>query len=287
MTKTRIIANLLLLFMIMLMLAGCREDDQKGSPQVSSEKPTPTSFLDYLHEAIPPGSLISHELDNGTLSEEEYHLRCVINSLSMYKEVTGQEYDVEMYNVKKYGIDEFSRYDDWYHFDRIDDMATVFNNLEFQQDFYDQYGFDLEFDAYYLPPISTIEKYNIETGPINLVVWDKDFYLGIDGGGYKDDAYLYYDEYFTRGEVDLKALLEFYAGIDGSELNSAISGDGTRVYYTTTETGSVFFEDIGIQTTVPITAYIWKQGDAIIIMVLEGEFDEGNLELCTFERHEL
>ena len=155
--------SILFLLCMLVIMSGCGADNMEN---MSSWEPTPTSFLDFLHAELSPETFTSHGLDNSTLSEEEYGLRQVINSLSMYHEVTGQEYEVEV-DGEEYGIDDFSRNDDWYNFISINDMAIVFSNMDFQQIFLNLYGYRLDVDAYYLPPVSVIEKYNVITGPAN------------------------------------------------------------------------------------------------------------------------
>jgi hypothetical protein len=225
-----------------------------------------------------------HELDNSTLSEEEYRLRRVINSLSMYHEATGQVYKINV-DEEKYGIEKFSRHDDWYGFHSMEDMATVFGNTDFQRDFFDMYGFNLEIDAYYLPLSSLIEQYNADIGSIKLIVWDDDYNLSYDVSGYKDHSFISYDIFYTRNSVDLKALMEFYAGVDEQDLYSTEAKDGALIYYMSTDEGSVFFEDVGMRTDDIITAYIWQQDDVISVFILPGEFSEENLDLCVLERH--
>ena len=284
MTIKRIIPIVLLLGMLVI-LTGCGADSLQNSAIVS-EKPTPTSFLDFLHAELSPGSFTSHGLDNRTLSEEECRLRRVINSGSMYQEIKGQEYEVEV-DGEKYGIADFARNDDWYNFINISDMVTVFKNVNFQQDFYDLYSYNLGLDAYYLPSQTLIEKYNTTESPSNLVVWDEDYNLSTGMSGYKDHSYILCDMFYTRNEVDLEALMDFYVGIDGLELNSAISSNGTDIYYIYAEDGCVLFEDAGLQTNRPTTGYIWKQDNVISVFILPGEFSEENLDLCVLEKHEI
>jgi hypothetical protein len=274
------ILPILIIFFMLISLAGC-------SSNVSDVEPTPTSFLDFLHAVVSLDESDSHELDNSALNEDEYRLRRVINSLSMYKEGKGNQYEVDTGYIKKYGIDNFTRSDDWYSFQSIEDMTTVLRNPDFQQDFFELYEYNLGIDAYYLPLSSLMEKYSADINSIKLIVWEDDYNLTYDVGGYKDHSFFSCDIYYTKSTVDLKKLMEFYAGVDGQELYSAVSDNGTLVYYMSTDEGSVFFEDVGTLTDSIITAYIWQQDKVIGVMIWPGEFSEENLDLCVLERHEI
>jgi hypothetical protein len=81
--------------------------------------------------------------------------------------------------------------------------------------------------------------------------------------------------------------MEFYSGVDGQELSSVTTSNGTLVYTMSTDEGSVFFQDIGVRTSILITAYIWQQDNVIGVLVLPGEFSEKNLDLCVLEKHEI
>jgi hypothetical protein len=228
-----------------------------------------------------------HELDNSTLSEEEYRLRRVVNSLSMYHEATGQVYEVEVSNENKYGIDDFSQFDDLYSFTSVEDMAIVINNSDFQEDFYDQYNYSLGIDAYYLLSSTISQNYDIEMVTVSLIIWDNDYNLCISGTELIDKTFLMWNVIDTCYSIDVKELAKFYAGVDGLYMNSEIPENGSTIYYLFSENGGVLFEDMGLQTVNPATAYLWEQDDVIGVLLVQGEHKAENFDLCVLERHEL
>ena len=243
----------------------------------------PTPFVaDSLGEYVNDSYKRTAEfVDYRKVSSEEYRIRSVIEADRMYSLDAPYEKDV-IKEVNKYGLKYYSMMGKPM-FSTIESMESALQNKDFKQDFYKETGIDYDIEAYYLPSAFPADSMAILL-PLRGVP-----YLQITGFRYTDDSNFFtivWGIYSAPDMPDVIDIAEFYANLNGLEVESSSTAVGT-VFHFTSGNGGAFFEKFSVRTNDPATAYLWQQDNVIGVIILPGEHKPENLDLCVLEKHEL
>ena len=173
-----------------------------------------------------------------------------------------------------------------YGFNTLEDMETVFSNPEFLEDYYNEYGFALNIDTYYMLPVSIRTQYEHEPIVIILVVIDRGHNFYFSGGLINGSEYINWGMFDVEKRVTLDTVVDFYARKDDLQVQCANLDNGNTVYYTSSDKRDcTLFNDMGVTTSNMITAYLWEQDGIIGVVIVPGEHKDENFNMCIFERH--
>ena len=190
-------------------------------------------------------------------------------------------YDLEIYNVEQYGINNYSRLGNLVIFDKLEDMVTVLENSDFQKDFYDEYQFNSP-EYYYLSGNVDLPNYIA-----HLLVEDGHYYLSIRGSQNDQNLRAVMEIFDAQQEFDVREVAQLYADLDSKELVAAKRADGQDIYYFITSGESEILDAMGVISADPVAVYFWKQEGILGVLITLGEHEDENLDMCKLEKHEL
>jgi hypothetical protein len=273
----------IIVFMFVLvgiLLYGCMD---------TNNTQTHTSLYDEL-KALPESERPNrHTINYSSMSEEEFNARVVIRAGRMYGDLTDYRYRNKigyMKYEKKYGIDDFAQLDCMYWFLTLEDMEVVFKNHEFLEDYFHEYGFELNIDSYHTLPISIRTQYEHEPLVIALVVIDGGHHFYFSGGLISGSTSISWGMFDVEKRVTLDTVVDFYARKDDLKIQYASLDNGNAVYYTSSDKSDcTLFNDMGVTTSNITTAYLWEQDGIIGVVIVPGEHKDENFDMCIFEKH--
>lgn len=270
------IVTLCILFCTVIIMTSCGINE----PQNTATKGNDTLNMIHKAAAIETYIPIPSGYRYDSMDERDFKIRAVVEAHEMDTFITGGNSNDKEDDVSKYGISDYWRNGNWINFKNPKNMMTVFSNQDFRKDFYKIYDIKFDIDGIYVTPNLYADTYSS-----NLVVLDKNYYLGMQGCRLNDRTM--WMVFQSSQDIDLKVTAQLYAKLDGLDLKEAQTSDGNTVFYMTSSKKCILFTAIGLIPNSPTTAYLWKQDNALGVLVNVGEFSEDNLELCKLEKHAL
>ena len=202
--------------------------------------------------------------------------------MSIYLREQGER-DEEL-RGRKYGIDDYFRINDLIAFISIEDMETVLESTDFQQDMQEAYGIQ------YLPQVYYTPKFESDYSDSSLLLTSGKYRFRLLGFRYDKTGNLIkivWAVYDVQDSPAASEIAQFYAELDGLDIENTKMTEGQAVYYFTAPNGSAFIEKFDIKTEEPATAYFWEQDGVLCVIIMPGEHKLGNFDFCEFEKQNI
>jgi len=285
---------LVILMLISLMLFGCSNTaksatastENSSMPEFSPSGGLPTPYVAYSlgEEMNNPYRRNPEVVDYSALSAASYRIRSVIECSRIYSSNEAVEQSDIIDGENKYGIEHFCAIKDEPFFYSVEDMRTVLKNSDYKSELKNNTGVSLSLKEYCIPAYIPMEYFMGTLCPL-----DKKANLQLYGENYMEDGNYYsavWSTFFISDMPGADEITQLYAALNNLQMKSDDGPKGT-VYHFTSKNGCAFFEKLGVETNDPATAYIWEQDGVLGVIILAGDYNPENLNLCVLEKHDL
>lgn len=221
---------------------------------------------------------------------EEYQIRSIIEAVNFYEDNNNLYFnDVKRYennekiisNQTWYGSDNFKVDEGLITISGIDNMLTIFNNDDFQNDYFNQFGINVN-KYYYLPKNIVIDDY-----AISLLTVEQEYYFSLIGSTVMNGSNATVGVFDAKSKIDILEIASLYANLDELNLYVTEGVCGDVYFFTTNKKNTLINSIYKNRINELMTVYLWEQERVLGILIIYGEHKAENVDYCVLEKHEM